>query len=93
MINTLKQPHRVKARKEHKCDMCGKLIAVGELYESATYSCDGTVYDWKTCDRCKAYVNEAFSNKDYCWDDGMSEEDFREYMINEHTDIAEEWWN
>lgn len=92
MINTIKVKHKVKARKQHFCSFCGKVIVAGEEYESSTCSCDGIVYDWKECERCKPYVEEAFRNKHYDWTDGMSEEDFHSYMWEEHKDIAEQWW-
>lgn len=91
-MNIIKYPRRVKARTQHICDTCQKVIKVGEEYEYATYSESGKIYDWRTCDRCKQYVDEAFLNKDYSWDDGMSEEEFRNYMWEEHREIAEEWW-
>lgn len=90
-MDTIKEPKRVKARKEHQCDYCDKIISVGEEHTVATYK-DDYIYDWRTCDRCKPYVDEAFSNKDYDWSDGMGWQDFRDYMYEEHRDIATEWW-
>ena len=92
MIDILKEKHIVKARKHHKCDYCNKIITIGEKYISSTYAYDGSIYDWKECDRCKPFVQEAFSNKYYNWEEGMSGEDFREYMLEEHKDIAKQWW-
>lgn len=84
-------PHIVKARKQHKCDSCGKTIEIGETYEKAIYK-DREIYSWKTCERCKPYVDEAFNNPDYDFSDGMSEQDFRNYMFEEHKSIAKRWW-
>lgn len=84
-------PHMVKARKQHKCDSCGKTIEIGETYEKAIYK-DREIYSWKTCERCKPYVDEAFNNPDYDFSDGMSEQDFRNYMFEEHKSIAKRWW-
>ena len=36
----------------------------------------------------KPYVMEAFQNKAYDFSDGMSMQDFREYMLEEHRDVA-----
>lgn len=91
MTDVLEMPHRIKARKEHKCDTCKKVISVGEEHEKATYKGD-YIFSWRTCDRCKEYVDEAFSNKAYDFSDGLSEEDFYEYMMEEHREVAEEWW-
>ncbi len=88
---TLKEPRRVKARKEHECDYCDKVIAVKEEHTVATYKED-YVYDWRSCDRCKLYVGEAFGNKDYDWSDGMGWQDFHDYMYTEHYGTAKEWW-
>ena len=93
MFNTIKAPHRIKARKSHSCDYCDKLIYVGEEHEIATYSSDGEIYDWRVCDRCKPYVDEAFVNKDYSWDNGMGNQDFHDYMWSEHYDVAKQWWS
>ena len=90
-MDTLKEPRRVKARKEHRCDYCDKTIQAGEKYTLATYK-DDYIYDWRNCDRCKPYVDEAFANKDYDWADGMGWQEFRDYMYEEHRDVAIEWW-
>lgn len=92
MFTTIKASHKEKARKTHTCDTCGKLIQIGEEHEVATYSFDGEIYDWRTCNRCKPYVDEAFINNDYEWPDGMNSQDFHEYMWTEHYDVAKEWW-
>lgn len=93
----LKEPKKVKARKIHTCDCCGKKIQIGENYTSSTYvdseSEKHPIYDWHTCDRCLPYVDEAFANKEYDWSDGMSGKDFREYMWEEHRDVITEWRN
>ena len=91
MFTVVKPPHRVKARKIHYCDYCNNTICIGEEHEVATYS-DDTIYDWRCCDRCKPYVNEAFYNDDYDWEDGMGNQDFHDYMWSEHYDIAKQWW-
>lgn len=92
MINTLKYPKRIRARKEHSCDYCEKKIVIGEEHEISTYASEGMVYDWRVCDRCKPFVDEAFSNDDYSWDDGMNNQEFHDYMWEEHYDNAMEWW-
>lgn len=94
-MNTIREPHRIKARKAHTCDYCDKQIAVGEEHEVATYAQDGTVYNWRTCDRCRPFVSEAFTNKHYhhLWTDGMGSQDFQDYMWEEHSDVAKEWWH
>lgn len=36
--------NRIKARKPHKCDMCGKKIEVGEEYEAQNLVCYNEMY-------------------------------------------------
>ena len=36
----------VIARKQHKCDWCGKPISKGEEYERQKYKYDGEFYEW-----------------------------------------------
>lgn len=43
-----------KARKEHKCDECGRAIHPGERYESTVGKWDGWVDVIKTCPHCLA---------------------------------------
>ena len=90
-MDTLKEPKGVKARKKYRCDFCDKILEIGEEHTVVTYKED-YIYDFRSCDRCKTYVDEALNNKDYDWGDGMNNADFREYMWQEHRDIAEKWW-
>ena len=50
-----------KARKEHKCEECRKVIAKGEVYERFTAKWDGAVTTTKTCLLC-AEISTVF----YC---------------------------
>ena len=90
-MDTINEPKKVKARKEHQCDYCDKAINKGEEHIVATYKGDYS-YTLRACNRCKPYVDEAFRNKDYDWSDGMGWQDFHDYMYEEHRDIAVEWW-
>lgn len=90
-MDTLKEPKRVKARKRHQCSYCNKIIEIREDHSVATYKGD-YVFDWRSCDRCKPYVQEAFDNNNYDWSDGMGNQDFIDYMWEEHRDIAKLWW-
>lgn len=40
------------ARKTHRCDECGREIAIGESYRHAFGVYDGYPFDCHTCDRC-----------------------------------------
>lgn len=89
-MNTLAD-RRVKARKPHVCDTCGKVIQKGEEYRYSKHEYDGTLYDWHSCDRCANYVSECF-DMDYCDSDcGLTEETFWEFMNDYHPEIAAKW--
>ena len=90
-MDILKSHQIVKARKTHICNFCGKEILKGEKYTASTYVED-YIYSWKTCNRCKEYVDEAFSNKEYDFSDGMGESEFHDYMWENHREVAAEWW-
>ena len=42
-----------KAKKEHKCQYCGKKILVGETYRRETGTYDGDFNDYCLCERCR----------------------------------------
>lgn len=47
-----------KAKKEHKCCECHKIIAVGETYEYSSGVWDGRPASFKTCTECVAIRSE-----------------------------------
>lgn len=83
---------RVKARKPHKCDMCGKKIEVGEEYEAQSLVCYNEMYTFHQCDRCKPYVDELWSigfDNDL---DGLDSSTFYSFMSEEHNDVLDKWY-
>lgn len=46
-----------KARKEHRCYECGRLIGIGELYHKDTFVFEGEINTIKACKHCKYAVN------------------------------------
>jgi len=62
------------AKKKHKCEICGKVIEVGEKYHRYSGKYEGEFYDCKYCtdcdDRIKAYL------------DGIDECEFDEDGVN-----------
>ncbi len=79
---------KVKPRKNHRCDVCGKVIAIGEhcMYESGKF--DGDFQSLYLCMRCydikEHYCHE---NRDYVSDYGWNStniiEDIRERICTE----------
>lgn len=43
-----------RARKEHRCEECGRAIQPGERYRRTAQKFDGYVSAWKTCAHCEA---------------------------------------
>lgn len=83
---------RVKARKQHRCDMCGKVIEIGEEYESQHLIEDG-IYTFCQCDRCKPYVDEIWEKGfDGYYSDGLDSGTFKEYMWDNHYDVIDKWY-
>ena len=87
------------ARKEHTCGYCGCKICVGERYERATISFEGTIYDWVSHGCCSKIANE-LKMFDYCDDNGLDSDCFveslNEYVYDNHyddevDDISKDW--
>ena len=52
------------ARKDHRCDSCGKRICAGQKYLSL-FCCDGgETYTWKEHDHCRRAVECVVANGD-----------------------------
>ena len=56
---------RPKARKEHKCHECKRIISTGEKYLSETTLCEGKVETWKTCADCESIRKHLFAEGFY----------------------------
>ena len=77
---------------------CDRIIKNGEKYHRMTLLND-YVYDWVECEKCE-FVAHELDMYDDCYDEGLSEEDFREninqYVYDNHYDdsiyeISEDW--
>ena len=44
-----------RARKAHFCDMCRRVIDIGEVYKRGA-GFDGTAWSWKECQHCEAVL-------------------------------------
>lgn len=68
-VNTLKEPHIVKVRKQHICQGCGKKIEIGEKVTSSTFVDSGEVYTFYECDICRKHIDakcSSCSDFNYC---------------------------
>jgi hypothetical protein len=43
----------LKAKKDHKCSECGRIIVVGEKYYRERGKYDGSMFTHKTCEHCQ----------------------------------------
>lgn len=84
---------RVRAKKEHTCDFCEKKIMKGEKYQLSTHIYDGDIYDWHGCDRCRKYVEYAFKELGDLLDEGLTAEEFYDFMRGYYPNVAEKWWS
>ena len=91
-MTVLLESKRVKARKIHHCDMCGKVIEVGEEYEAPHIIGDDGPYTFHQCDRCAPYVSEIWAcGFDGYYNDGLDPSTFEDYMWDNHHDVISKW--
>jgi hypothetical protein len=64
-----------KARKDHTCDYCGKIISKGTVYDRAVLKFD-YIYEWKNHVECGFIASALWNFIDP--DEGMRTEDFQE---------------
>ena len=65
-----------KARKEHRCQYCGKKIQIGETYSRETGSYMGEFNDYCLCARCRAVWTDMATS--WCDELGEFQEDLFE---------------
>lgn len=67
-----------KARKEHKCEECGRVIQPGEPYQYVSGKWDGDLNFFKTCQHCEVTQKWLVENC-HGFMHSMTEEDIREH--------------
>ena len=65
-----------KAKKEHRCDLCGEIIQKGEIYYWSKNIYDGTIYEWREHKKCQSICGAIWDYVDP--DEGMSDQDFHD---------------
>ena len=53
----------VKARKQHRCYVCGGIILVGEIHQTHTQKYDGVVSTSRVCRRCEYDIVRIVENE------------------------------
>lgn len=56
LADTIKEPRKVKIRKPHICQGCGKELKTGEIVTSSTYADSGEIYTFYECCECADHV-------------------------------------
>lgn len=83
-METLQEPTKTKARKEHRCNFCLLPIEKGSVYLNAVYKYDG-LYSWKSHLDC-SHIASHLNMFDEC-DEGVTDYAFREFIVSEFYDI------
>ena len=76
---------RIKARKEHTCDMCNSKIYANEEYDLEVIENDGTLYNWKQCDHCKGVLTRM--SLEGWYPDGISNQMFSAFISDNQIDF------
>jgi len=82
-----------KARKEHKCSLCGAVIHIGEEYHDKacnSYNNDTVIYYNKECMKCQPLIVEFFQS-DHA-DDGYNAEYMREWWRDVKCYDCKHYW-
>lgn len=80
-----------KARKQHRCDLCGRVIDCGEEYLRLWSLSDDGPYTWKECAHCQA-LWAVYSFSELLWYDedyGYTPEDIRDGWEPDTPEAAE----
>ena len=77
---------RPKARKEHKCNECKRIIPIGDKYLREVTLYDGEVEAWKTCKDCESIRDNFFTGGYYY---GEILYTLREHIYESYGDVSE----
>ena len=94
-MSTVIWSSRPKARKQHVCENCGRVIDRGEVYKRLrALDEDGDPYTWKECAHCSAFVTlyiDDFADR-Y---EGFCQDDIREWepYTDEAAEHKRQWMN
>ena len=70
---------QVKARKQHTCSDCHRVICPGEMYERCAGMDGSRAWTWKDCAHCIALLTQ-LRQLDLVWDDEYSEHTFVDWQ-------------
>ncbi|RLI66868.1 MAG: hypothetical protein DRO67_00400 [Candidatus Asgardarchaeum californiense] len=75
----------VKARKEHKCTECRRVIAIGEEYFREVTSYENSISTYKTCEDCYS-IRQVFFSSGWCY--GEVRENMEEFIWDCNGDVS-----
>jgi fructose 1,6-bisphosphatase len=84
-MKTISEQKEVKAVKEHRCNLCGSKISIGDTYMTSTHKSDGDIYAWKTHKHCSE-IADRLKMYEEC-DEGLTGDDFQETIHGEYFDL------
>mgnify|MGYP001294739571 CR=1 FL=1 len=64
-VSVINEPHKVRVRKPHICQGCGKKIEMGEEATSSTFAEGRDIWTFYECEDCRGYFD---SNCNGCRD-------------------------
>lgn len=79
-------PENPKARIQHQCSSCFRVIEPGETYQRGRGYDSGDAWTWRCCEHCQAIVR-IYDPRD--WHDLISEEGMRDWIDNGARDVRE----
>ncbi len=85
MIEIINGPKKVKARKSHLCDFCGRRIEKNEIHNTEVMK-DDYIYSWKSHLKCLDIAHE-LRMYDETTDDGLTSDDFWTYITEEYISL------
>ena len=74
-----------RARKPHRCDLCGTTIHPGDHYHHQAGKTDGTFHTWRNCQPCSTVITRT---RDYWfdYDHGVDADTATEWATDNPTD-------
>ena len=68
-----------RARKEHQCRECDRIIRRGELYEHASFRHGDYIGSRNTCEKCSDLA-ASLAEMGFCWYEGELDNAYQEYL-------------
>lgn len=75
-----------RAKKEHKCDVCFRVIRPGEFYHRWAGTDGGDLRTWKECKHCAGLI--ALAKLDEHFEDGVGPDEIWEWMNGYVVDVT-----